>query len=138
MSTESLGRTGAEPADRTRPTGWVVTASVFMVGAGAVNIVNGLTLIQNGTFYSHHVVYDHLTFWGVVFIAWGALQIVAGAMSFTGRITGYMIGVSLAGVAMVLWFIMIFSAGWAAVVGTAINAAVVYAYTAGAFPDDWR
>jgi hypothetical protein len=109
-----------------------------MIGAGAINLVNALTLIDHGEFYSHQIVYDHTTFWGVIFGAWGVLQIVAGVMSLTGRITGYMIGVSLAGVAMVLWFILIFSAGWAAVAATALNAAVVYAYTAGAFPEDWR
>ena len=136
MSTSSLRR--GEPADRTRPTGWVVSASVFMIGAGAINLVNAMTLIHHGEFYSHKIVYDHTTFWGIIFAAWGVLQIVAGVMSLTGRITGYMIGVSLAGVAMVLWFILIFSAGWAAVAATALNAAVVYAYTAGAFPEEWR
>jgi hypothetical protein len=73
----------------------------------------------------------------VLFIAWGALQAVAGFMSFTGRITGYMIGVSLAGVAMVLWFFMIFSAPFAALVGVGLNMFVMYALTAGANPDDY-
>jgi hypothetical protein len=54
------------------------------------------------------IVYDNLTFWGWAFLIWGALQILAGAVTLSHRTWGAALGVALAATSCVLWFFMIF------------------------------
>ena len=53
-----------------------------------------------------------------------------------GRLSGNYVGVMVAGIATILWFFMIFSAPWAAVIGVLLNILIVYGLTAGA-DDEW-
>ncbi len=127
------------PSGRQRVTGWVVFASVLLIVAGVVNVINGGTLLEHHSFYSNHVFYgSNLDFWGWVFIIWGAVQLVAGILAWRGNLTGNLIGVVVGSAGAVLWFFLIFSATGAAVVGIGLNMLVVYALTAGAHPDDWE
>ena len=138
MSSTTAERAATGPSDRAHPTGWIVCASVYLIAAGVYTIVNGFTMQEHRSFFTNQIIVDHYTLWAIVFATWGTLQVIAGAMSLTGRITGYMIGVSLAGVAVILWVLVIFSGSFPALIGVAINVAVVYSFTAGAFPEQWR
>ena len=131
MSSVTAGSRPAD-ADRTRVTGWVVTASVMLIVAGLINAVNGYTLLEHKSYYTSQVVYSHLNFWGWLFLIWGVVQVVAGVLAWAGRTTGNVIGIAVAGIAMVLWFFMIFSASFGALIGIGLNLTVVYALTAGA------
>jgi hypothetical protein len=135
MSSVTAGQSRAD--DKVRVTGLVVTASVLLIVAGVVNAVNGFTLLEHKSYYTTQVVYNHLNFWGWLFLIWGVVQVVAGVMAWAGRTTGNVIGIAVAGIAMVLWFFMIFSAPFAALVGVGLNMFVMYALTAGANPDDY-
>ena len=66
-----------------------------------------------------------------------SLKMAAGILAWTGRLAGYWIGVFVAGVAMVLWFFMIFSAPFAALLGVGLNALVMCGLTVGANSDEF-
>ena len=124
-------------------TGWGVFASVLLVIAGAVNLVNGHTLIEHHSYYRSHIpLTGGLTGWGWVFVVWGALQLIAGLLAWRGRLIGNVIGVCVCAVAAMIWFLLVFAAPWAAIVGIGINVAIIFALTAGGWPDnateDWR
>jgi hypothetical protein len=136
MSTATLG-----PSGRTAPpaaiSGWTGFAAAVLLVAGGLNLINGFTALQHSSYYSHHLVYTNLTFWGWAFIAWGVAQVVAGGLVFARHTAGLAIGAVLAGTAAVLWFFMIFSAPWAAVVGVTVSLLVLYGLTAGAMTEEY-
>jgi hypothetical protein len=117
--------------DTPRVTGWVVMASALLIVAGVINIVNGYMALEHKSYYKAQLVYDHLHFWGWLFVFWGVLQMLAGVLAWRGRSAGNRIGVAVAGIATVLWFFMIFSASFGALIGIFLNLAVVYGLTAG-------
>src|SRR5215471_17129722 len=104
--TASPMNTGTQ-SDRIGLTGWGIFAAATLVVIGAVNVV---TAIQHSSYYRSDIVYNNFTFWGWMFLIWGALQLIAGALVFARSTAGYFLGVSLALVAAILWFFMIFAA----------------------------
>src|SRR5438445_734943 len=128
--------TGPAPyADSTRAehvTGWVWFAGSLLAVAGVFQLIHGYTAIERSQYFTHHIVYQNLTFWGWVFIIWGVLQLIVGVVAITGRMAGNYLGVLLAMCAAVLWFFMIFAAPWAAVLGVSLNMLIIYGLTVGA------
>ena len=112
-------------------TGWGVFAAVTLIVLGGVNVVNGFTAIQHSSYYRSDIVYHNFTFWGWMFLIWGALQLVAGVLVFARSTAGYFLGVSLALVAAILWFFMIFAAPMPALAGILLSMAVLFALTRG-------
>jgi hypothetical protein len=112
-------------------TGWGTFAAVTLIVLGAVNVINGFTAIQHSSYYRSDIVYNNLTFWGWMFLIWGALQLVAGALVLGRSTMGYYLGVSLALVAAILWFFMIFAAPIPALTGILLSMAVLFALTRG-------
>jgi len=104
--------------------------------AGVLNIIHGFAALERKQYFTSDIVYNNLTFWGWMFLVWGAAQIYAGAASVSGRISGNYVGVIVAGTGSILWFFMIFTAPWAALIGVLLNILVVYGLTAGA-ADEW-
>ena len=92
---------GAE-SQRIGLTGWGIFAAATLIVLGAVNLVNGFTAIQHSSYYRSDIVYNNFTFWGWMFLIWGALQLVAGVLVFARSTAGYFLGVSLALVAAML------------------------------------
>jgi hypothetical protein len=123
-------KSGAE-SGRIGLTGWGVFAAAVLVVLGAVNVINGFTAIQHSSYYRTDIVYNNFTFWGWMFLIWGVLQLVAGALVFARSTTGYFLGVSLALVAAILWFFMIFAAPMPALAGILLSMAVLFALTRG-------
>lgn len=119
-----------------RRTGWLWFAGILLTVVGALNVIHGFALLERKEYFTNETIYDNLTFWGWAFLIWGALQVFAGIASIAGRTTGNVVGVCLAGVGIMLWFFMIFSSPWAAVLGVTLNMLVVYGLTAG-MDADW-
>ncbi|HSD04032.1 MAG TPA: hypothetical protein VLB81_16770 [Gaiellales bacterium] len=113
-------------------TGWGAFGAVTLIVLGGLNIINGFTAIHNSSYFARdHIVYHNLTVWGWVFLIWGILQLVAGALVFAHSVTGYYMGVCLAGTATILWFFMLFAAPIPAMVGVIVGLIVVYSMTVG-------
>jgi hypothetical protein len=115
--------------------GWAAFAAVLLTVAGVFNVVNGFTALHNADYYTSQIVYSNLTFWGWAFLIWGALEVIAGVMVFAGMPAGRVLGVFLAMIAAMLWFFMIFSEPWAAVLGVTASFLVLYGLTAAARRD---
>ena len=112
-------------------TGWGVFGSATLIVLGAVNVVNGFTAIEHSSYYRSDIVYNNYTFWGWMFIIWGVLQLLAGGLVLARSTAGYFLGVSLALVAAILWFFMIFAAPMPALAGLLLCVAVLFALTRG-------
>jgi len=121
---------GAE-SQRIGLTGWGIFAAATLIVLGAVNLVNGFTAIQHSSYFRSDIVYNNFTFWGWMFLIWGALQLIAGVLVFARSTAGYFLGVSLALVAAILWFFMIFAAPMPALAGILLSMAVLFALTHG-------
>jgi hypothetical protein len=112
-------------------TGWGTFGAVTLVVLGGLNMINGFTAIHNSHFFTHKMIYHNLTVWGWVFLLWGILQVVAGALVFARSLTGYYMGVCLAGTQTILWFFMLFAEPIPAMVGVLVGLIVVYSLTVG-------
>jgi hypothetical protein len=130
MATSTTTSSGAQ-SDRIGLTGWGIFAAATLIVLGAVNLVNGFTAIQHSSYYRSDIVYHNFTFWGWMFLIWGALQLIAGVLVFARSTAGYFLGVSLALVAAILWFFMIFAAPMPALAGILLSIAVLFALTHG-------
>jgi hypothetical protein len=128
-----MGHAGRTESVRTaKLTGMGVFAGVVLLIVGGFNLINGFTALQHSSYYTHHMVYSNLTFWGWAFLIWGCLQLLAGALTFAHNTSGMYLGVFLAATAAILWFFMIFAAPWAALVGVTTSLLVVYGLMASA------
>jgi hypothetical protein len=116
--------------------GWVWFAALALLIAGGFNLIHGFVALDHKRFVTSHIIYHNLTVWGWVFLIWGALELLAGVLVLQRNLTGYKIGVLLGGAGMILWFLMAFSAPFAAIVGMVVNGLIVYGLTVGA-ADDW-
>ena len=128
---------GRASGDRSavRVTGWVWFAGIMLIVAGGFNMINGFAAIDRHQYFTNHIVYSNLSFWGWVFVIWGIMQLFAGFASIAGQMTGNYVGVLLASTATFLWFIMIFAAPWAALLGVTVNLLIIYGLTTGAEPE---
>jgi hypothetical protein len=111
-------------------------AASGLILAGGFHLVNGYTTLEHKSYLaSTNVIYNNLTFWGWAFLIWGAISIIAGVMLLTRSITGAALAVAIAEVAAFMWFIMIFAAPFAALVGVGLNMLIVWAITSGVHED---
>jgi hypothetical protein len=117
--------------------GWTGFAGIMLAIVGILNLVDGFALLERKEYVSHQTFYSNLSFWGWAFVIWGALQLFAGVSLLAGRSAGRIVGTILSGLAIVLWFLMIFSEPWAAFVGVVMNMLILYALTVGS-GDAWN
>jgi len=135
MNTQAT--TGLTQARVSQPmSGWVRFAAILLVFAGALNVIHGFTLLSNDHYVADRLDFGNFTFWGWVLLIGGIAQVTSGIAVFTRRLIGYQSGVILAVTAIVLWFLMIFSAPFGAMIGIIVNLCVLYGLTVGA-QDDW-
>jgi hypothetical protein len=137
MATTTIDSAAHIKGETLKLTGWTVFASVVLLVVGALNLINGFTTLQHTSYYTSHLVYTNLTFWGWAFLIWGVLQILAGAVTLFRNAWGAYLGVGLAATSAILWFFMIFAAPFAAILGVTVSLLVVGGFTAGMHPDEY-
>lgn len=116
--------------------GWVRCAAILLLLAGGFNVIHGFVALDHKEYVTKQFAVGNLTFWGIVFLVWGAAELFAGVAVLGRRLVGYYIGALTSGSAMLLWFFMTFSAPFAAILGVLVNMAILYGLTVGA-ADDW-
>jgi hypothetical protein len=131
MSTGEMGTPADSAQGRIMLTGWAIFGSVTLLVLGAMNVIHGFTALEHDSYFKSDIVYSNLTFWGWMFLIWGVLQMVGAGLILSHRLAGYYIGICVAGTAAVLWFFMMFSAPFSAMVGVIVSLLVVYALTVG-------
>jgi hypothetical protein len=80
--------------------GWVLFTSVMLVGAGAINTIQGLTALLDDAFYrtatTDLLIDINYTVWGWAFLITGAALVAAGfglALGYAwARVTGVVVG----------------------------------------------
>ncbi len=131
MTTSPTGSSGR--LDPTRSpvdvSGWYAFAGCMLLVVGFLNVMHGYIAIQESDYLVNQIMFDNLETWGWVFVVFGALQILAGGMALAARSIGPIVGVTLSSIAIILWFAMIFAAPFPALVGIAINGAIIYGLT---------
>jgi len=137
MATATMGSAAHARRETMSLTGWAVFSSVVLLVIGALNLINGFTALQHTSYYTSHIVYTNLTFWGWAFLIWGVAQIVAGAAVLARHEWGAYLGVALAATSAILWFFMIFAAPFPALLGVTVSLLVIGGFTAGMHPDEY-
>jgi hypothetical protein len=113
-------------------TGWSLFAAIWLVVAGAFNVVDGLTVIHRSNLISDQLfLFSSSTFWGWVLLIVGIVQLVAGFMVFSGNPSGNMLGICVAAFALFIWFFFVFVAPVGALIALVINGMVIYGLSLG-------
>jgi len=111
--------------------GWAMFAAIWLIIAGSFNVVEGITAIHKGNYVANEFLFSNQDFWGWVLLIFGILQLVAGFMVFSGNPSGFMLGVSVATVAIFIWFFFLFAAPLGALIAVIVNGLVIYGLTVG-------
>ena len=111
--------------------GWAVFAAIVLVIAGGMNLINGLTAVNHGSYYSSQIMFGSLKTWGWVMLIAGICQLAAGLMVFARNIYGYYLGVVLAMLGVFVWFFFMFSAPIPALIAVITNFLIMYGLTVG-------
>jgi hypothetical protein len=88
-------RTHSTPAETSRTTtsGWILFASVYLVLAGALNLLWGITaLAKKDYFVEGGLVWSNLETWGWLALVIAAVQILGGVLIYGRRTGGMIIG----------------------------------------------
>jgi hypothetical protein len=129
----SGARTGAAAQGSAKTgisSGWVVFAAVLMILGGLMTLFSGIAAIaKDDVFVStrNYVFEFDLTGWGWIHLVMGALITLAGFALFQGATWARVVGVGLAGLAMLANFLWIPYAPFWSMVLITINGFVIWA-----------
>jgi hypothetical protein len=125
------GTTDDDLDDEGATHGWIAFAWITLAVVGVFNFLEGVLAITGASMYSGDadVVIGGLTFWGIVIVVLGNVQLVAAMCVLLrvawGRWLG--VGAAIAAVAGQLLFVQAYP--WWSVASIAMDALVVYALT---------
>ncbi|TJZ55496.1 hypothetical protein FCH28_09065 [Streptomyces piniterrae] len=91
-------------------TGWTVFAAVLMVFGGFMAILQGISAIAKDEVFvttTNYVFKFNLTGWGWVHLILGIVVVLAGVALFSGALWARVVGVIIAGLAMIANFLWI-------------------------------
>ena len=118
-------------ARRDELTGWTMFAAVWLVMAGAFNLINGITAIHKGKYYVNEMLFSSLSTWGWIILVFGIIQLLAGYLVFARNDAGNLLGVAAAVIAAVIWFFFLFASPFGAFLALILNGLVIYGLTIG-------
>lgn len=109
--------------------GWATFAAVLFLVVGAINVTDGILGLAEDDHLVDNAIFAGLKFWGVVWVAFGALQILTAYLIFGRSAMGQMLGIFLAAFNLFahIFFIPAFPV-WSVIV-MAIDALVIYGLT---------
>ena len=93
-------------ASAARQSGWVTFAGIMFLVAGFANVIWGIGAIADKSYLSGEgLLFASLGFWGWVAVLWGALVLFGAYRLLTGSPSGREVGIILAVVSAIFWFI---------------------------------
>jgi hypothetical protein len=116
-------------------TGGTVFAGVLMTVTGVLGVLNGIAGIATNDVYSRvgdYVYRFSLTGWGWIHLIVGALMVLAGWAVLTGAAWGRTVGIVLAALYMIEWFLFLPYAPVWALVSIALGGFVIWSLSTSA------
>jgi hypothetical protein len=110
-------------------TGGTVFAGVLMMVTGILGVLNGIAGIATNDVYTHvgdYVYKFNLTGWGWIHLVIGALLALAGWAVLTGAEWGRAVGIALAALYMIEWFLFLPYAPVWALISIALGGFVIW------------
>ncbi len=117
--------------------GWLVFAAVLMIFGGLMMLFAGIAAVANDDVFvatRNYVFQFDLTGWGWIHLIMGAVITLAGFALFQGATWARVVGVGLAGLAMLSNFLWLPYAPFWAITLIAINGFVIWALCAAPSP----
>ncbi len=82
---------------RAGTSGWLTFASIYLALAGLLNAIWGITALSKQSYFDESgLVWSSLNTWGWIAIIIGAVQILGGALIYTHKVGGMIMGIVLA------------------------------------------
>ncbi|MDL5201439.1 hypothetical protein [Streptomyces sp. ALI-76-A] len=127
------------PARTGGGSGWLVFAGVLMIFGGLMTLFAGIAAIADDDVFvatRNYVFEFDLTGWGWIHLIMGVVITLAGAALFRGATWARVVGVALAGLAMLANFLWLPYAPFWAVVLIVINGFVIWALCTAPSPSE--
>jgi hypothetical protein len=87
---------GSRPTRAPAGTGWVAFAATLFLVLGIFNVIDGIAALAKDDHFVGDLFVGNLTFWGIVMLLIGAVQILTAWLLYGGNPTGVVLGVFLA------------------------------------------
>src|SRR3954447_11775995 len=95
MATQTQRKPSAPP--RSSTSGWLAFASIYLVIAGALNLIWGVTALAKKDYFAEDgLVWSNLQVWGWIALAVATVQILGGFLIRARRSGGMIIGILVA------------------------------------------
>jgi hypothetical protein len=108
MATHTKPARTPTPAPTQSRNGWITFAGTYLVIAGALNLIWGVTaLAQKEYFHEDGLIFSNLQFWGWIAVVIAAVQILGGALIFMRKVGGMIMGLVLGGCGVLFNFLSI-------------------------------
>jgi hypothetical protein len=93
MATQTQRKAAAAPA-RAPATGWLTFAAIYMLIAGAMNLIWGITALSKKSYFVEEgLVWQSLELWGWVALIIGAVQVLTSWFIYTRKVAGMIMGI---------------------------------------------
>lgn len=90
----------------TRESGWVTFAGIMFLVAGFANVIWGIGALADKEYLPEDgLLFSSLTFWGWISLIWGIVLLVGSYLVLTESPSGRTVGIALAVVSAIFWFI---------------------------------
>jgi hypothetical protein len=114
-----------------RSHGWTLFASVVIGVAGGWNLILGVAAFTKRAYLSAgSLLFQNLSFWGIVWIFMGVLQLLTAFLVLRRSTAGKVLGLIGASVSMIVWFFSIGAHPVSSILIILVDALVLYALTA--------
>ena len=108
MATHTKPARTPTPAPTQSRNGWITFAGTYLVIAGALNLIWGVTaLAQKEYFHEDGLIFSNLQFWGWIAVVIAAVQILGGALIFMRKVGGMIMGLIIGGCGVLFNFLSI-------------------------------
>lgn len=107
MADTESGSTSERATARAGESSWITFVLVLFFVVGVANVIWGIgALLDREYFEEGGFIFGTLTSWGWIAILWGAAQILVGFGLIQGSDLTRWVGVAVAGIGAVFWFLV--------------------------------